>query len=154
MAKTDAGDFGYRAVLDALMAALAGLIDSGLVGADEAKRMAIPTVGRTRNEFTTPFAGSGSFAGLTIERAEIFLGEDRIYEEFEQTGDSQAFAARWAAFVRASTFPTLALGLDGGASDARVPEFYRQMEARMAARLAAAPERTTIPLAKIMLVKA
>ncbi len=153
MAKTDAGDFGYRAVLDALMAALASLIESGLVGADEAKRMAIPTVGRTRNEFTAPFAGSGSFAGLTIERAEIFLGEDRIYEEFEQTGDRQAFGARWAAFVRASTFPTLALGLDGGASDARVPDFYRQMEALMAARLAAAPERTTIPLAKIMLVK-
>ena len=147
MAKTDAGDFGYRAVLDALMAALASLIGSGLVGADEAKRMAIPTVGRTRNEFTAPFAG------LTIERAEIFLGEDRIYEEFEQTGDSQAFGARWAAFVRASTFPTLALGLDGGASDAHVREFYRQLEARMAARLAAGPERTTIPLAKIMLVK-
>ncbi len=148
MAKTDAGDFGYRAVLDALMAALASLIDSGLVGAEEAKRMAIPTVGRTRDEFTAPFAGSGRFAGLTIERGEIFLGEDRIYEEFEQTGDSQAFGARWAAFVRASTFPTLALGLDGGASDARVPELYRQMEALMAAQL-----RAAIPLAKIMLVK-
>ena len=153
MASTDAGEFGYRAVLAALMEALNGLVESGLVGADEAKRMAIPTVGRTRDDIMEPFAGSGSFAGLTIDSAEVFLGEDRIFEEFEQTGDAQAFGARWAAFVRASTFPTLALGLQGGAEDQHVPEFFHEMEARLAARLAASPERTMIPLVKILLVK-
>ena len=153
MASTDAGEFGYRAVLAALLAALTELVDRGLVGKEEARRMAIPTVGRTRKDFAEPFADSGSFAGLTIECAEIFLGEDRIFEEFEQNGDAQAFGARWAAFVRASTFPTLALGLQGGAKDPRVPEFFQRMEAQLAARLALAPERTMIPLAKIMLVK-
>jgi hypothetical protein len=153
MAKTDGGDFGYRAVLAALMQALTKLVDSGLVTAEEAKRMAIPTVGRTRKDIIEPFAGTGSFAGLSVESAEMFLGEDRIFEEFERNGDAQAFGARWAAFVRASTFPTLALGLKGGAKDARVPEFFQQMEAQLTAGLALRPARTTIPLAKIMLVK-
>ncbi len=153
MACTDAGDFGYRAVLAALMEALTSLVDSGFISSEEATRMAIPTVGRTRKDITEPFAGTGAFAGLTIERAEVFLGEDRIFEAFEQNGDAQAFGARWAAFVRASTFPTLALGLKGGAKDARVGEFFRRMETQLAARLALIPERTMIPLAKIMLVK-
>ena len=45
--------------------------------------MAIPTVGRSRADLVAPFDGEGRFAGLTIEHVEIFLGEDRIWEQFE-----------------------------------------------------------------------
>lgn len=152
MASTDDGDFGYRAVLAALQDALDALVAEGLVGAQEAARMAIPTVGRTRAAFAVPFAG-GRFAGLSLERLELIEGEDTIWRDYEQNGDAQAFGARWAAFSRASVMPTLALGLDGGAQDPRAAAFLARLEAGMAARLASAPERMLIPLAALVLAR-
>ena len=103
MARTDDGDFGYRLVIDALIGALMDLAAEGEVGAEEIEKMAVPTYGRTRAEFTTPFADSGTIAGLALASIEIFLGEDHIYEDYERDGDAGALAA-WAGFVRASTF--------------------------------------------------
>ena len=60
--------------------------------------MAIPTYGRTRAEFTAPFAGSGQIAGLALASIEIFLGEDHIYEDYEGT----AMPARSAGAGRPS----------------------------------------------------
>lgn len=148
----DDGDFGYRAVIAAMYGALVELIDEGTVGTDEARRMAIPTVGRSRDDLLAPFAGGGH-AGLTVARAEVFLARDRIWEAFERDGDADAFGASWAAFSRASVFPTLALGLAGGAGDPRAPGFIERLEAGMAARLAAAPQPDRIPLARIELVR-
>jgi hypothetical protein len=83
----------------------------------------------------------------------VFLGEDRIWEDFEHNGDANTFGARWAAFVRASTFPMLALSLKGGGDDPRVSEFFQEMESRLAARVALSPEPTVIPLSRVILVK-
>ena len=152
MAKTDNGDFGYRLVIDALIGALMDLAAEGVVSAAEIEKMAIPTYGRTRAEFTAPFADSGNIAGLALASIEIFLGEDHIYEDYERDRDAGAFGRRWAAFVRASTFPTLAQALEGGGEE-RAERFYDLFEARLAARLAAAPGPNAIPLAKLLLVK-
>ena len=151
MAKTDGGDFGYRLVIDALIGALMDLAAEGVVNAEEIEKMAIPTVGRTRAEFAAPFADSGQIAGLALASIEIFLGEDHIYEDYERDRDAGAFGRRWAAFVRASTFPTLAQALGGGGEE-RAGQFY-DLPARLAARLAAAPGPNIIPLAKLLLVK-
>jgi len=153
MATDDAGDFGYRAVLQAMHGALLSLVDDGLLQAEELRRMAIPTVGRRRADFLAPFGAEGRFAGWTVETLEIFAGEDRIWDEFEQSRDAAAFGAQWAAFSRASVFPTLAAELDGGPDDPRAATFVDRLEAGMAARLAAAPEPTLIPLARMLLVK-
>ena len=115
--------------------------------------MAIPTYGRTRAEFTAPFADSGTIAGLALASIEIFLGEDHIYEDYGRDRDAGAFGRRWAAFVRASTFPTLAQSLEGDGEGSRAEQFYDLLEARLAARLAAAPGPNAIPLAKLLLVK-
>jgi hypothetical protein len=152
MARTDAGDFGYHAVLAAMDDSLRALVAEGLVRPEEAARMAIPTVGRTRAEFVAPFA-AGSFAGLVLERLEIFEGEDRIWQDFARDGDAAAFGRRWAAFSRASVLPTLARDLSGGAEATRAAEFVARMEAGMAARLAAAPEPTLMPLAALVLAR-
>ena len=152
MARTDDGDFGYRLVVDALIGALMDLAAEGVVRPEEIETMAIPTYGRTRAEFTAPFADGGSIAGLALASIEIFLGEDHIYEDYERDRDAGAFGRRWAAFVRASTFPTLAQALEGGGEE-RAERFYDLFEARLAARLAAAPEPNAIPLAKLLLVK-
>jgi hypothetical protein len=153
MASTDDGDFGYREVLAAMYGALLGLADDGLLTMDEVRRMAIPTVGRSRADLVAPFADNGRFAGLSIEHAEVFLGEDSIFEQYARDRDAQAFGVRWAAFSRASVFPTLALGLSGGRADPRAAEFLDRLEAAMASRLAATPARTTIPLARLALAK-
>lgn len=152
MARTDDGDFGYKLVVDALIGALMDLAAEGEVGAAEIEKMAIPTYGRTRAEFTTPFADSGTIAGLALASIEIFLGEDHIYEDYERDGDAGAFGRRWAGFVHASTFPTLAQSLEGG-GEGRAEQFYDLLEARLAARLAVAPGPNAIPLAKLLLVK-
>jgi hypothetical protein len=86
-----------------------------------------------------------------MEEIEVFSGEDHIWAEFQNHGDSLAFGTRWAAFSRASVGPTLATSLDAG--QGRVGEFIRRLEARMTARLSSAPEPTLIPLAKMVLVK-
>jgi salicylate 1-O-methyltransferase len=73
--------------------------------------------------------------------------------EFERDRDAHKFGAGWAAFMRASAFPTLALSLDGGRDDSRVIAFFSKLEADMAARLAAAPQPMLIPLASMVFIK-
>ena len=85
---------------------------------------------------------------------EVFFSEDRIWADFEDGGEAREFGARWAAFSRASVFPTLAAGLEGGRADSRAITFLDRLEADAAARMAASPERMLIPLAKLLLVKA
>jgi hypothetical protein len=153
MAVDEAGDFGYRPLLEAMYAGLLKMTEEGFVSAEEARRMTIPTVGRSHADFLAPFRESGAFKGLSIEQIEIFAGEDRIWAQYESDGDAHAFGARWAAFSRASVFPTLAASLTGGQNDPRAISFVDRLEADLTVRLAAAPERMLIPLAKMLLVK-
>jgi len=154
MAVDDSGDFGYRPVVDALYGTLVDMVDRGLIRKEEFRRMAIPVVGRTRAQFTEPFGKTGLFVDLSLENFELFDSEDRIWTQFEASGDAKAFGAQWAAFCRASVFPTLATSLDNVPGDARSAKFMDQLEAGIAAKLSAAPVRMTIPLAQMMLVKA
>lgn len=153
MALTDDGDFGYRAVLAAIYDALTDLIADGKLTEPELARMVIPTVGRGRAELLAPFGTTQRFAGLAIEQLDIFLGEDRIWEQYERDHDAAAFGARWAAFSRASVFPTMALALDDANSAARVQAFLKDAETHMASRLAGHPEPCAIPLARLRLSK-
>jgi hypothetical protein len=154
MATDDGGDFGYRPVVDALYGTLVGMVGRGLIRKEEFRRMVIPTVGRTRAQFTEPFAKTGRFADLSMEDFELFHGEDRIWTQFEASGDAHAFGAQWAAFCRASVFPTLAASLDEAPGDARSARFVDELEAGVAALLSIAPVRMTIPLAQMTLVRA
>ena len=153
MAVDDDGEFGYRPMFDALLDALDELAAAGLVTDDEVHRMCIPMVGRKAADFLTPFAPSGRFEQLEIEHLEVFDAEDRFWAQYQIDSDAKAFGAQWAAFVRASVFPTLATALDGGVADARTGQFLDRLEAGVAARLAAAPEQMQIPLAHLVLIK-
>jgi len=147
------GSFGYAGVLAAMRGGLEDLVREGLVSPEELRRMVIPTVGRSRTDLERPFLATGRFAGLELLGVDVFDAEDHIWSQFERDGDAAAFGARWAAFSRASVFPSLALALAGGASDARVPAFIKALEARMAARLAAEPQRMVIPLGAVALAR-
>jgi len=153
MALDEEGEFGYRPLLEATNAALRDMVADGSVRDDEALRMAIPTIARSRADFTAPFVANGRFAGLAVETLEIFHGEDRLWAEFVRSRDARAFGAGWASFMRASVAPTLAAELDGGHDDPRAFSFIDRMESGVARRMEAAPERLAIPLAKMTLVK-
>ena len=152
MALTDEGAFGYTPVVHAIYATLERLVRDGWLSADELRRMAIPTVGRSLADIEAPFA-HGRIAGLALEHAEVFQGEDPVWEGFEKDGDAAAFGKRWAAFSRASVLPTLARDLDGGQDDPRAAAFLDRVEAGMAAILAAAPQPMLIPLATAVIAK-
>jgi salicylate 1-O-methyltransferase len=153
MAVDESGEFGYRPVLDGIVAALGELTRTGLVTEDEVRTMSIPTVGRSTKDFFAPFAPKGKFENLSVEHLEVFNAEDRFWKQYQIDKDDKAFGAKWAAFSRASVFPTLAAALAGGVKDPRHTEFVDSLEKTLAAHLAAAPEQMLIPLAKVVLVK-
>jgi SAM-dependent methyltransferase len=152
MARIADSDFGYRPILEAMYAALLDLVGAGFLSAEELHRMAIPTVGRSLAELEAPFA-EARFADLLVENAEMFMGVDLIWDRFEHDRDARASAPAGLR-SRASVLPTLALGLDRGASDLKVAAFLDRTEAGMVARLATAPEKVLIPLGLVVLRKA
>ena len=115
--------------------------------------MAIPTVARSRSDLLAPFADDGSFHGLRVEVAEVFDGEDRIWADYEASGDAAEYAARWTAFVRASVFPALASSIVGVDADARRAAFDDALAEGMTRRLAAAPTAMRLPLARVRLIR-
>jgi len=125
----------------------------GLVSEDEVHRMSMPTVSRSTADFLSPFAPSGSLERLSIDHLEVFDAEDRFWTQYQVGHDAKAFGAQWAAFSRASVFPTLAAALDGGRADPRSGEFINRLTAGLAERLAAEPQQTQIPMAHLVLWK-
>lgn len=153
MAVGDDGEFGYRPLFRDMLAELSALVVQGLITEDEVHRMCIPTVSRRAADFHTPFAPKGRFERMEIEHLEVFDAEDRFWTQYQVDHDATAFGTQWAAFVRASVFPTMAAALDGGRADPRSAEFMNRLEAGVAARLAAQPEEMQIPLAQLVLWK-
>ena len=115
--------------------------------------MSVPSMARDEKDFRAPFAPSGRFEGLSIEHLELFNAEDRFWAQYRLDNDASAFAAKWAGFLRAAIFPSLAAALDGGVGDARAAGFVERLEALVATELAGAPEPMIIPLAKLVLAK-
>ncbi|WP_409371165.1 class I SAM-dependent methyltransferase [Mycolicibacterium fluoranthenivorans] len=149
MAVSEDGEFGYRPVLQALMAELTELAARGVITDAELSRMNIPIAGRRAADFHSPFAPSGRLEQLAIEHLEVFDAEDRFWRQYQIDGDARHFGAEWAAFMRAAVFPALTGVLPAD----RRPVFADALEAGVAARLAAAPEQIQIPLAVVVLHK-
>jgi hypothetical protein len=93
------------------------------------------------------------FRGLRIEDVNIFLGADHIWADFKKDRNAKAFGAKWAAFARASVFPTLVKSLEADPSATRKSEFMKRLEAGTASRLAVKPEAMLIPLCKMRLAR-
>lgn len=149
MAVGEDGEFGYRPLIDAMMATLTELVEEKLLTSEERAGMSIPAVGRRAADFRSPFAPSGTFEKSTIAHLEVFDAEDRVYDGYRIDKDAKAFGARWAAFARAAVFPLLAAPLADGHRD----EFFDALQAGVAARLAADPQRMQIPLALVVIEK-
>ena len=153
MAIDDDGQFGYRALLDAVADALGALGEDGLLTDDELRGISLPIVGRSAEDFLAPFAPKDRFESLTVEHAEVFHAEDRFWAQYQADQDAKSYGAQWAAFARVAVFPTMATALDGGVGDPRRAEFLDRLEKDVAARVAAAPEPMLLPLATVVLTK-
>ena len=153
MALDPASEQSFRALVDATYGGLIDLVDSGFLTRAEVHQMVIPSAPRTREEYLAPFAESGSFGSLRVEKMEIYPAEDVFWRDFEQTKDARRFGAGWAAFSRASAFPSLAKGLEPGGGDGRLAAFLSRLEDAMAARLALRPEPVLIPICKMLVAK-
>lgn len=149
MAVGEDGEFGYRPLFTAIVAALGELVDDGVLSADDVRAMTIPIYARSEKEFRAPFAPSGRLEGCSIEHLEVFDAQDRYWARYLADSDAATFGASWAAFARASVFPTLASALD----DARAARFADPLEAAVARRLAQAPEPMRIPLGLVVMAK-
>lgn len=145
------GHAGFEGVIDALLVGLEQLLDSGLVRPEERRRMVIPTVGRTEADFVAPFAPSGRFEGLSVERLELFEAPDRFWARYQVDGNATAFGAGWAGFARAVIFPALIAAVS--AEDGRRAAVLDQLETLVAGRLSAQPRPNVIPLAALVAVK-
>ena len=154
MGADESGEFGMRALIDVLYATLQELVGAGLITTDELVGMSLPIVGRTEEDFVAPFLPKGRFEGCSIEHLEVFDAEDRFWQRYQVDGDANVLGAQWASFLRAAVFDALIGGLRGGAADPRVPRFRDELERGVAARLAAAPTRMRIRMAKLVLAKA
>ncbi len=146
------GGLGFRPLLDAMTATLDELSQAGVITADELAGMSIPIVGRRAKDFESPFAPSGKFEKLSIAQLDTFDAEDRFWKQYQSDGKATTFGAQWAAFMRASLFPTLATGLGDDRAEPTSP-FFERLESGIAARLAAAPAPARIPLAQVVIQK-
>jgi salicylate 1-O-methyltransferase len=153
MAIDDEGRFGYRALLDAIVAGLAVLRDGDLLTDDEVRGISVPMVGRSAEDFRVPFAPKGRFESLTVEHVEVFHAEDRFWTQYQSDQDATAYGQQWAAFARVTVFPAMADALSGGSADPRRAEFLDRLEKEVADRVTSAPEPMLIPLAKVVLAK-
>ncbi|ODR10201.1 SAM-dependent methyltransferase [Mycolicibacillus koreensis] len=149
----DDGEYGYQPLVEAILAGLHDLVGATLISTEEVRRMTIPIVVRSEKDLRAPFAPHDRFEGLAIEHLEIFDAGDRFWSQYQRDQDTAAFGAQWAAFARASLFPALCVGLDGGRRDPRVSEFADRLEQAVAAKMAVTPEPVRIPLAAVVMVK-
>lgn len=147
------GGVGFDPVIDALADTLADLVAADVVTEAERRAMSIPIVGRTAEDFHSPFAPSGTFEKLSIAHIELFDADDRFWRQYRSDGNAKVFGAQWAAFSRAALFPTLAAALDP-TRGLPVATFFDHLEKGVATRLAAAPTRVGIPLAQLVVEKA
>jgi hypothetical protein len=79
----------------------------------------------------------------------VVLAPDPIWEEFQRSGDTAAFGARWATMARVTLGPSLAAALDPNLRAA----FLDRLEAGLAARFTAEPEPMLMWFGSIVLAK-
>lgn len=149
MGADEGGQFGLGPLLDALMHALSELQADGLITDYDRRAMHVPIVGRTEQDFRSPFAPSGRFERLRITHLTITNAADRFWLQYRIDGDAKAFGAGWARFARAATFGTLLSDLDS----ARRTQVADALEAALARLLGAVPQPMPIPVAHIVIEK-
>ena len=93
--------------------------------------MNMPAYHRTMEEFTEPLRSGALTEDLILKEGTRVEFSDQLWPEYEQTGDTKAFAASYTEFMRAFTEAPLFAGLDTdrtpGDRERLANEYFKRM---------------------------
>jgi hypothetical protein len=107
-----AGNSGAEGLIDLANNILQQLIEDNSIYPDEYEQMAIPTYYRTAQEWKEPFTSAlAQTSGLSLDHFEEVALVDVYLEEFQQSGEAEAFAEAYTDFFKAAFEPCLFVSL-------------------------------------------
>ena len=140
-------------LMDHANAALAELVDAGVVSTEERSRMTIASCPRRERDLLAPFAESGQFKGLTVEHVSTCDIPDGMWIDYERDGDAMALASKRALFFRVIFVPSIVQALAASRSGEERRAFADRLEEGVRRRLARAPARMNSLVGIIVLAK-
>lgn len=135
----DDGSSGAEALVDTADAVLRDLVLQDRITSAEYARMTIPTWNRTVAEFLDPLRAGPLAEAFRVEEHDLVALPDVLLEQFEATGDEQAFAAQLTAFFQAAFQPSLLSALDTGRAAGEVDAVAQAFAGGLHSRIAADP---------------
>lgn len=115
------GNSGAEGLTDLANSVLQQLVKEGVLLVGEYEAMAIPTYYRTAEEWKEPFTSNldvGQSLALSLDYFDEMRLPDVYLEQFEQSGDREAFAEAYTGFFKAAYEPCLFVSL----STTRTPQ--------------------------------
>jgi hypothetical protein len=132
---SDSGDSGLEPVFNSANTVLAELVEEGVIGDDERKRMVLGSYPRRRAQLLEPFRADGQFRPLAVEHCELFELPDAAWADYQVNGDLQALVARHAAFFRAIFAPSLSSSIsDAGKRNTFADCLEQKLKKRLSER--------------------
>src|SRR5215213_1535343 len=137
----DTGNTGGESLMDLTNEPLLAMVDADLIHPEEYRRMNMPAYHRTMEEFTEPLRSGALTEDLILKEAIRVEFSDQLWPEYEQTGDTNAFAASYTEFIRAFTEAPLFAGLDSDRTPTDHERLANEYFKRMRSLIEANPKR-------------
>ncbi len=137
----DTGNTGGESLMDLTNEPLLAMVEAGFIRPEEYTRMNMPAYHRTMEEFTEPLRSGPLTEDLILKEGIRAEFSDQLWPAYEQTGDSNAFAASYAEFMRAFTEAPLFAGLDADRTPADRERLANEYFKRMRSLIEANPKR-------------
>ncbi len=137
----DNGNIGGESLMDLTNEPVLAMVEAGLIGPEEYRRMNMPAYHRTIEEFTEPLRFGTLTEDLILKEDAKAGFPDQLWPEYEQTEDATAFAASYTKFIRAFTEAPLFAGLDADRTRADRERLINDYFERMRSLIEANPER-------------
>lgn len=110
-AADEQGQSGADGLMDLANAALARLVEQGLLRPAERARMVVPTWNRRPVDFLAPF-GTPQAAGLAVGAHGLHVLPDQFWAAYQADGDLAQYARSYVGFFDAAFAPSLLSALD------------------------------------------
>ena len=137
----DTGNTGGESLMDLTNEPLLAMVEAGFIRPEEYRRMNMPAYHRTMEEFTEPLRSWTLTEGLVLMESIRAEFSDQLWPEYEQRGDTCAFAASYTEFMRAFTEAPLFAGLDADRTPADRERLVKEYFERMRSLIEANPKR-------------
>src|SRR5215217_47675 len=137
----DTGNTGGESLMDLTNEPLLAMVEASFIRPEEYRRMNMPAYHRTMEEFTEPLRSGALTEDLNLKEDARAGFPDQLLPEYEQTGDTKAFAASYTEFMRAFTEAPLFAGLDTDRTPGDRERLANEYFKRMRSLIEANPER-------------